>query len=44
MPEMIPFIIGIFFGLPLPLGTITILFIDLGTDIIPCIAMAYEVD
>jgi len=43
IPEMIPFIIGIFLGLPLPLGTITILFIDLGTDIIPCIAMAYEV-
>merc|ERR1719233_43465 len=43
IPEMIPFIIGIFLGLPMPLGTITILFIDLGTDIIPCIAMAYEV-
>jgi len=43
IPEMAPFVIGIFLGLPLPLGTITILFIDLGTDIIPCIAMAYEV-
>merc|ERR1712142_936995 len=42
IPEMIPFIIGIFLGLPMPLGTITILFIDLGTDITPCIAMAYE--
>ena len=27
---------------PLPLGTITILFIDLGTDMLPAISMAYE--
>jgi len=27
---------------PLPLGTITILCIDLGTDMIPAISLAYE--
>ncbi len=26
----------------MPIGTITILFIDLGTDIIPSVALAYE--
>ncbi|XP_077011980.1 potassium-transporting ATPase alpha chain 2 [Tamandua tetradactyla] len=40
--ELCPFLIYITVGLPLPIGTITILFIDLGTDIIPSIALAYE--
>ncbi|XP_049637598.1 potassium-transporting ATPase alpha chain 2 [Suncus etruscus] len=40
--ELCPFLIYITAGLPLPIGTITILFIDLGTDIIPSIALAYE--
>ncbi|KAI4538854.1 hypothetical protein MG293_011121, partial [Ovis ammon polii] len=40
--ELCPFLIYIIAGLPLPIGTITILFIDLGTDIIPSIALAYE--
>uniref|UniRef100_A0A2K5YEL0 Sodium/potassium-transporting ATPase subunit alpha n=1 Tax=Mandrillus leucophaeus TaxID=9568 RepID=A0A2K5YEL0_MANLE len=40
--ELCPFLIYIIVGLPLPIGTITILFIDLGTDIIPSIALAYE--
>ncbi|KAL6033356.1 hypothetical protein STEG23_002323, partial [Scotinomys teguina] len=40
--ELCPFLIYIVAGLPLPIGTITILFIDLGTDIIPSIALAYE--
>ncbi|XP_007517265.2 potassium-transporting ATPase alpha chain 2 [Erinaceus europaeus] len=40
--ELCPFLIYIMAGLPLPIGTITILFIDLGTDIIPSIALAYE--
>lgn len=31
--ELCPFLIYIIAGLPLPIGTITILFIDLGTDI-----------
>ncbi|XP_037383281.1 potassium-transporting ATPase alpha chain 2 [Talpa occidentalis] len=40
--ELCPFLIYIMAGLPLPIGTITTLFIDLGTDIIPSIALAYE--
>ncbi|XP_059759449.1 potassium-transporting ATPase alpha chain 2 isoform X1 [Balaenoptera ricei] len=40
--ELCPFLIYIIAGLPLPIGTITILFINLGTDIIPSIALAYE--
>ncbi|XP_069497107.1 potassium-transporting ATPase alpha chain 2-like [Ambystoma mexicanum] len=42
IPEMIPFMVYIILNCPLPLGTITILFIELGTDIIPSIALAYE--
>ncbi|XP_075047707.1 potassium-transporting ATPase alpha chain 2-like [Mixophyes fleayi] len=42
IPEMIPFIVYVIISCPLPLGTITILFIELGTDIIPSIALAYE--
>ncbi|XP_066221906.1 potassium-transporting ATPase alpha chain 2 [Saccopteryx leptura] len=40
--ELCPFLIYIIIGVPLPIGTITILFIDLGTDIVPSIALAYE--
>ncbi|MEJ1280335.1 hypothetical protein NN561_011280 [Cricetulus griseus] len=40
--ELCPFLLYIISGIPLPIGTITILFIDLGTDIIPSIALAYE--
>lgn len=32
--ELCPFLIYIIVGLPLPIGTITLLFIDLGTDIV----------
>lgn len=32
--ELCPYLIYIIAGLPLPIGTITILFIDLGTDIV----------
>lgn len=42
IPEMVPFMVYIILNCPLPLGTITILFIELGTDIIPSIALAYE--
>ncbi|KAH8856488.1 Sodium/potassium-transporting ATPase subunit alpha [Schistosoma japonicum] len=42
IPEITPFLVYIVFGLPLPLGTITILCIDLGTDMIPAISLAYE--
>jgi len=42
IPEVLPFLTYILFGLPLPLGTITILCIDLGTDMVPAISLAYE--
>merc|ERR1719209_1158399 len=42
IPELAPFLWYIVAGVPLPLGTITILFIDLGTDMVPAISLAYE--
>ncbi|XP_069470205.1 potassium-transporting ATPase alpha chain 2-like [Ambystoma mexicanum] len=40
--ELCPFLIYIIASVPMPIGTITILFIDLGTDIIPSVSFAYE--
>ena len=37
-----PFLLPMVADVPLPRGTVTILCIDLGTDIIPAISMAYE--
>ncbi|XP_026220191.1 sodium/potassium-transporting ATPase subunit alpha-1 [Anabas testudineus] len=42
IPEMSPFFFFAIANIPLPLGTITILFIDLGTDLVPAISLAYE--
>ena len=42
IPEILPFLAFIVVGIPLPLGTITILLIDVGTDLIPAISLAYE--
>jgi sodium/potassium-transporting ATPase subunit alpha len=42
IPELTPFLLFIVANIPLPLGTITILCIDLGTDLIPAISLAYE--
>lgn len=42
IPEITPFLVFIIFGIPLPLGTVTILCIDLGTDMLPAISLAYE--
>ncbi|XP_055839059.1 sodium/potassium-transporting ATPase subunit alpha-like [Episyrphus balteatus] len=42
IPEMSPFLIYILGGIPLPLTTISILCIDLGTDLLPAISLAYE--
>ncbi|KAI1305853.1 Sodium/potassium-transporting ATPase subunit alpha [Halotydeus destructor] len=42
IPEISPFLIFIVFNVPLPLGTVTILCIDLGTDMVPAISLAYE--
>nr|CAD2171846.1 unnamed protein product [Meloidogyne enterolobii] len=42
IPEISPFLVHIILGIPLPLGTVTILCIDLGTDMVPAISLAYE--
>merc|ERR1712106_428027 len=42
IPEISPFLLLILADVPLPLGTVTILCIDLGTDMVPAISMAYE--
>ncbi|XP_065321869.1 sodium/potassium-transporting ATPase subunit alpha-like [Gordionus sp. m RMFG-2023] len=42
IPELTPFLVYVTFSIPLPLATITILCIDLGTDIVPSISYAYE--
>ncbi|XP_054419201.1 sodium/potassium-transporting ATPase subunit alpha-4 isoform X2 [Pteronotus mesoamericanus] len=42
IPEITPFLLFIVLSIPLPLGTITILCIDLGTDMVPAISLAYE--
>merc|ERR1739838_406411 len=42
IPEITPFLLFILADVPLPLGTVTILCIDLGTDMVPAISMAYE--
>jgi len=42
IPEITPFLLFILTDIPLPLGTITILCIDLGTDMVPAISLAYE--
>jgi sodium/potassium-transporting ATPase subunit alpha len=42
MPEITPFLAFILLGLPLPLTVILILSIDLGTDMLPAIALGSE--
>jgi len=42
IPEISPFLMFIVMSIPLPLGTVTILCIDLGTDMLPAISLAYE--
>ncbi|KAF0301622.1 Sodium/potassium-transporting ATPase subunit alpha [Amphibalanus amphitrite] len=42
IPEISPFLLFILLDIPLPLGTVTILCIDLGTDMVPAISLAYE--
>merc|ERR1712142_471453 len=42
IPEISPFLLFILADVPLPLGTVTILCIDLGTAMVPAISMAYE--
>jgi len=42
IPEILPFIFFIMINCPIPLSTVLILCIDLGTDMIPAISFAYE--
>ncbi|XP_071517304.1 sodium/potassium-transporting ATPase subunit alpha isoform X10 [Panulirus ornatus] len=42
IPEISPFLFFMIASVPLPLGTVTILCIDLGTDMVPAISLAYE--
>ena len=42
IPEIAPFLLYITINLPLPLSTVLILCVDLGTDMIPAISLAYE--
>lgn len=42
VPEIVPFLMFVVCNIPLPLGTIAILCIDLGTDMIPAISLGYE--
>jgi magnesium-transporting ATPase (P-type) len=42
IPEISPFLSLILFRIPLPLETVMILCIDLGTDLLPAISLAYE--
>ena len=42
LPQLTPFLVYIIANIPLPLSTILILAIDLGTDMLPGICLAYE--
>jgi sodium/potassium-transporting ATPase subunit alpha len=42
IPELIPFLAFIIFQFPLPLSTVLILWVDLGTDLIPSVAFVFE--
>lgn len=42
IPEILPFIAFVIFGIPLPLTIILILAIDLGTDMVPAIGLGQE--
>jgi len=42
IPEIGPFLCFIVIRLPLPLSTVMILMVDLGTDMVPAISLAYE--
>eukprot|EP01129_Flabellula_baltica_P001518 TRINITY_DN1145_c0_g1_i1.p1 TRINITY_DN1145_c0_g1~~TRINITY_DN1145_c0_g1_i1.p1 ORF type:complete len:1074 (+),score=311.27 TRINITY_DN1145_c0_g1_i1:19-3240(+) len=42
IPEIAPFLFYITLQIPLPLSTVLILCVDLGTDLLPAISLAYE--
>ncbi|XP_068631655.1 sodium/potassium-transporting ATPase subunit alpha-B-like [Battus philenor] len=41
-PEMLPFVLYAIFGMPLPITLILILVINVGTDLLPAMSLAYE--
>eukprot|EP00271_Cylindrocystis_brebissonii_P021535 TRINITY_DN7756_c0_g1_i2.p1 TRINITY_DN7756_c0_g1~~TRINITY_DN7756_c0_g1_i2.p1 ORF type:complete len:1167 (+),score=247.04 TRINITY_DN7756_c0_g1_i2:363-3863(+) len=41
-PELIPFLVNVIIGIPLPLSTVLMLAICLGTDMLPAVSLAYE--
>ncbi|KAL0871898.1 hypothetical protein ABMA27_004357 [Loxostege sticticalis] len=42
VPEILPVLMFILFSIPLPLGVMTILCVDLGTDMWPAVSLSYE--
>ena len=42
IPELVPFLALVFFGIPLPLTVMQILAVDLGTDLLPALALGAE--
>lgn len=42
IPELVPFLIFVIFRIPLPLTVLQILMIDLGTDLLPALALGTE--
>jgi calcium-translocating P-type ATPase len=42
VPELVPFLAAVFFHIPLPLTVMQILAVDLGTDLLPALALGTE--
>jgi sodium/potassium-transporting ATPase subunit alpha len=42
IPELVPYLASVLFGIPLPLTIIQILAVDLGTDMLPALALGAE--
>jgi sodium/potassium-transporting ATPase subunit alpha len=42
LPEIVPFVVYVILGIPLPVTSILIIWIDLGTELLPAISLAYE--
>ena len=42
VPELVPFLVAVFFNVPLPLTVMQILAVDLGTDMLPALGLGAE--
>jgi hypothetical protein len=42
IPELVPFVVFVFLGIPLPLTVMQILAVDLGTDLLPALGLGAE--